>query len=56
MPQELDYFEGEVIVKIKPQFSQKCTKSNIAISSIQKIIANESVGQVEKMFPKHQKE
>lgn len=54
-PSNTDYYEGEIIVKVNPQLSHKCSKSSIAIPSIQKIIAAEKIDQVEKMFPNHQK-
>ncbi|MBL4707480.1 MAG: S8 family serine peptidase, partial [Flavobacteriales bacterium] len=50
-----DYFEGEIIVKIKPELSHKCSKSTIAIPSLQKVLISEKIDRVGKMFPNHQK-
>ena len=52
-PESKYYFQGEVIVKIKADFKNKCNKSSIQIPSIQKIVNTESIKGTEKMFPNH---
>tara|TARA_R110002096_G_C14638436_1_gene725369 strand:+ start:1 stop:2820 length:2820 start_codon:yes stop_codon:yes gene_type:complete len=48
-----EYLEGVLIVKVKPIHGEKCLKSNIAIPSLQKIVSEENVLSVEKLFPNH---
>ena len=50
---ENDYYEGQIIVKIKTNKKDKCNKSNIQIPSIQKLIKEENIVNTIKIFPNH---
>lgn len=49
-----DYLKGQLIVKIKSEFSQKCFPSRIEIPELKRFIQTENVNSVQKLFPKHQ--
>ena len=47
------YFDGQLIVKIKPELREKCNKSSIAISSISKLFQEGKLQKTDKLFPRH---
>ena len=52
--QSTPYFvTGEIIVKIKSEYGNKCTKNFIQIPEIEILIRNNSVTVIEKLFPNH---
>jgi serine protease len=49
-----DYVQGKIIFRIKSDFRNSCSRSAIAISSLNEKMAALQVGQVDKRFPNHQ--
>lgn len=53
LPKEPAHFKGELIVKIKSRFGEKCDKSSIQIPSIKELIKAEHIKKTTKIFPTH---
>jgi serine protease len=47
------FITGEIIVKIKSEYSNKCAKNSIQITDIENLIRKNSITAIEKLFPKH---
>lgn len=47
------YVEGEIIVKLKSEFGEKCQKSAINIPELNSVIFQSSVVELSKIFPNH---
>ena len=48
------FVAGEIIVKIKPEYGNKCQKSAIQIPEIEQEVQKSAVTHVRKLFPNHQ--
>tara|TARA_B110000046_G_scaffold88676_2_gene96830 strand:+ start:69878 stop:72682 length:2805 start_codon:yes stop_codon:yes gene_type:complete len=52
--QQTNFVAGEIIVKIKPNYGDKCQKSAIQIPEIEQGIQKSAITAVQKLFPNHQ--
>jgi len=51
----ISFFKGEIIVKIKSKYADKCNKSAIAIPSLYQFTKENKIYQTEKIFPNHKR-
>ena len=47
------FVTGEIIVKIKSEYGNKCTKNSVQVPEIEMLVRKNSVIVIEKLFPNH---
>lgn len=48
-----EYYEGEIIVKLNSELSEKCNKSSINIPEIESLLVRNKIISISKLYPKH---
>ncbi len=52
--EQSSFVAGEIIVKIKPNYGDKCQNSTIQIPEIEQVVQKNAITAVRKLFPNHQ--